>query len=440
MSQALIGLSAVYMVRMLGLFMVLPVLSLALDAYPDANAQTIGWALGIYGASQGILQLPLAAWSDRIGRKPIIIGGLLIFILGSVIAGFSDSVWGIILGRALQGAGAIAATVMALLADLTPEDKRARAMASIGASIGVAFALAMVLGPWIYHMVGLSGLFYAGALLAVVAILLVVLVVPSPPERLLHNDVKAAGIRAVLTGAELLRAALGVFVLHGALMAIFLVVPTVLANYDLVTQAQLSWFYLLIIGTSFVAMLPLIILAEVKRRMRAALRVAVLVLLAATAVLFTSASIEWLVLGLWLFFVGFNLSEALLPSLVSKIAPAGRRGAAMGVFSTAQFTGAFFGAVIAGSAVAEFGPQAAYAVAFGGMALWGLFISFMAPVRYLTNVSWPVVVDTTAEELASLGEIDGVESVRFDAASQRVYLKVDKPRFDSEQVDLLLRP
>ena len=228
------------------------------------------------------------------------------------------------------------------------------------------------------------------------------------------------------------------FVLHGALMAVFLAVPRMLASFDLVSQAQLSWFYLLVIGSSFVVMLPLIILAEVKRRMRAALRIAVSVLLTATAVLFMSASIEWLVFGLWLFFVGFNLSEALLPSLVSKIAPAGRRGAAMGVFSTAQFLGAFAGAVLAGSAVASFGDQAAYAVAFAGMVLWVLLVSFMAPVRYLNNVSWPINPLIEESQLAQMHTIAGVEDVRFDRASHRVYLKVDAPRFNGDDVDRLI--
>ncbi len=429
MSRTVFGLSLIYAVRMLGLFMVLPILSLALESYPNATATWIGVALGIYGATQCVFQLPLAAWSDRAGRKFVISVGLILFVLGSFLAAWADSIWLIIAGRALQGAGAVAATVMALMTDLVPEDRRGRAMASIGASIGLAFGVAMVIGPAIYSSFELEGVFVVGGLLGIVALILLWTMVPNPKADIFHNDVRAKGFREVFGEGELIRAAVGVFALHAALMAMFLSMPTLLDRLDVVSSDSLSWFYLAIIGSSFIFMVPLVILAEVKRHMRASLRIAVSLVCIACGVLFVTDSKYVLIAALWWFFVGFNLAEALLPSLVSKIAPVGRRGASMGIYSTAQFGGAFVGALLAGICMDLFGVKGPFAVAFVLSVVWLVAVVGMRPVSYLKNDSLSLEGfdrDAVAEQLKV---VPGLTKVVFDEASNHVYMKVDADKY-----------
>jgi len=425
MSRAVLGLSLIYAVRMLGLFMVLPILSLALEDYENASATLVGLALGVYGATQGLLQLPLAAWSDRIGRKSVITLGLVVFCVGSFVAAAADSVAWVVVGRALQGSGAVAATVMALLADLVPEERRGRAMASVGASIGLAFGVAMVVGPILFNAFSLSGVFTASGVLALVAIVILWWVVPKPKRDVFHNDVRSTGFTDVVTSPELLRAALGVFVLHAALMAMFLSLPVLIERLDVVSLDQLSWFYLIIIGSSFVFMVPLIIMAEVKRRMRASLRVAViLVFLSGLGLLFAADKIV-LVTSLWWFFVGFNLAEALLPSLVSKIAPVGRRGAAMGVYTTAQFGGAFVGAVAAGVAMDLIGIKGPFVVAVVLSLVWLVAVVGMKPITYLKNDSLSMEGLDRSRVSEAIQEMSGIEAFVFDEKSNRLYLKVN---------------
>jgi len=428
MSRTIIGLALIYIVRMLGLFMVLPVIAVALEGYDNPTPALIGLALGIYGATQGLLQFPLAALSDRLGRKPIIAAGILLFALGSLVAGLADSVWGVVIGRALQGSGAVAATVMALMADLTPPDKRARAMALIGSSIGVSFALAMVFGPAIHEFWGLSGIFYLSAILGLIALIVLFFVIPNPQREAFDADVANAGMLKVVFQPELLRANVGVFALHCALMAIFLSVPKLLEASDVIDSGDLSGFYLLVIGSSFLVMLPLVIMAEVKRRMRSAVRIGAAVIFSALLMLYISNSSALLIGGLWLFFVGFNLCEALLPSLVSKLAPAGRRGAAMGGYSTSQFLGAFAGGALGGVAIEYAGTYGAFIVALIAALVWLFVLINMAPVSYLKNGSVSLQ-DQEEKQIADLQAQPGVEAVRVDAENGRLYFKYDSKKY-----------
>lgn len=335
------ALALLYCFRMLGLFMVLPLLALYAADLPGATPSQIGLALGIYGLAQALLQVPLGWLSDRVGRKPVIIGGLLIFALGSVLAAMADSVGGIILGRALQGAGAIASTIMAMVADLTREEQRTKAMAVVGVSIGFSFTLALVLGPVVASFGDLSAVFWFTALLALAGVAIVYGLVPTPSASAATARVES--LWSNLGHPPLLRLNYGVFVLHFVLTASFLVVPGLLEQSLGIHRGEHWMVYLPVLLLSLAGMIPLMILAERGGRLRLAFLLAIAAVIAAVAALDILSVSPALYVALWLFFVGFNYLEATLPSLLSKSVAADNKGAAMGVYSTCQFLGAFAG-------------------------------------------------------------------------------------------------
>ena len=281
--KAAVSLAGIFSTRMLGLFMILPVFALYSGKLPGATPFLIGLAIGIYGLTQGLLQIPFGMLSDRIGRKPVIYMGLLIFALGSVVAASSDSIVGVIMGRALQGAGAIAAAVMALAADLTREEHRLKAMAILGISMGASFSIALVVGPIIDHWVGVSGIFWLTAILAVVAMLILKFVVPTPVESRFHRDAEPVPeqFKMVLSDGQLLRLNYGIFTLHLVLMASFVAMPLALQD-QVGLESSAHWkVYLGVLLFAFVGMVPFIILAEKKRRMKQVFVGAVVVLILA---------------------------------------------------------------------------------------------------------------------------------------------------------------
>ncbi len=353
--RAVSTLAALYSLRMLGLFLVLPVMSLYGMQYEGSTPMLIGLAMGIYGATQAVLQMPLGILSDRISRKSVIVGGLAMFILGSVVAALSTSIYGLIIGRALQGSGAISGALMAMVSDLTSEQNRTKAMATIGASIGVSFAVAMLLGPVLTtHFGGLSGLFWATALLGLAGMALLFFVLPEPPVETLHCPHRdtlpvPALLWRVLRDPQLVRLNIGIYCLHMVLMASFVVVPHLLEK-QLGLDRQHHWeVYLPILGGSFIAMIPLMVIGEKKGLVKQVFIFAVSALV--FSLLFLGAAYQFnaaLLSGLFLFFFAFNLLEAQLPSLVSKQTFVGGRGTAMGVYSTSQFLGIFTGGALGG--------------------------------------------------------------------------------------------
>ena len=356
--KSLFGLAALYAFRMLGLFMLLPVLSLYADQYSGNTTILIGVALGIYGLTQGLFQIPLGFLSDRIGRKPVIFAGMLVFFCGSVLAAMSDSMWELIAGRALQGVGAVASTIMALLSDLTTEQNRTKAMAVIGGSIGVAFAISMIAGPILANLWGLSGLFWLTAGLAICGILILLFVIPSPMVVKLNAESQAIPqmFGKLLRDRELLRLNFGIAVLHFSQMATWISVPLILEQTFAFGREQHWIIYLSVMGLSFICMLPFIIMAEARRKMKPVFVGAVVLLAVGELLLGSGANDHTLfLLGLFVFFMAFNLLEATLPSLVSKLAPAGGKGTAMGIYSTSQFLGAFFGGIFGGLVAYYFG-------------------------------------------------------------------------------------
>ncbi|MBN8430528.1 MFS transporter [Microbulbifer salipaludis] len=369
--RALAGLASLYVFRMLGLFMVLPVLSLYGTEYSGSTPALLGLALGAYGLSQAILQIPLGVLSDRWGRKPVIFLGLGIFALGSVVAALTDSVWGLIAGRILQGAGAIAAATMALAADLTRDENRGKAMAVIGASIGVAFVLAVVLGPLLAGFGGLSAIFWLTALLALCGILLVWRLVPNPQASARRAPQKGDFARLLAQG-DVWRLVCGVFFLHLLLTMLFVPLPLQLVDkLHLASEQHWKLYGPLMLG-AFVIMLPLMRLAEKRHKVPAAMRLALLGLVFGGVALMPQVEGRWTVLCLGMFFVAFNLLEALLPAQLTRIAPAECRGAATGLYATLQFLGAFVGGSLGGLVFGLGGAGAVATLALGVLVLWAL--------------------------------------------------------------------
>lgn len=435
--RATYSLAAVFSVRLLGLFMIYPVFAAYARNLSGANPYLIGEALGIYGLSQGLLQIPFGLLSDRIGRKTMIVLGLILFGIGSAVAALSTSIGGVIIGRALQGGGAVGSVILALVADLTAEENRTKAMAAVGISIGASFMIALVAGPIVANFIGVSGIFWLMAVLALVGIAITQFVVPVPPRLRLHRDAEAvpALIGAVLRNGELLRLDLGIFVLHATLTAGFLVVPGLLrATLGLPSTEQ--WMvYLPVLLVSVVFMLPAIIVAEKYRRMKGIFVSAVGVLVISQVMLYAGAGHAFLLLaGLVVFFAAFNVMEASLPSLITKMAPPDAKGTATGVYSSLQFLGIFVGGIVGGWAHQHGGDGGVFALT-GFMALIWLFAAAtMAPPSYLTTRLLPLA-DAAAGDTESLAarlrQVPGVAEAVIVADEKLAYLKVDSRSFDA---------
>lgn len=430
------GLSLVFAFRMLGMFMVLPVMMTYGNTLTDATPALLGMAIGAYGLTQALLQIPFGMLSDRLGRLPLIYIGLMLFALGSLVAGYSESIWGVILGRVIQGTGAISAAVMALLSDLTREQHRTKAMAMIGVSIGLSFAVAMVVGPLLTKHFGLSGLFYATGIMALVGVLLMLFVVPKPTQQVrnLESGISRSAFKATLKDRNLLRLDFSILLLHALLMASFTALPQQLIAQGGLAKEQHWWVYLVAVIIGFFTMVPFIIIAEKKRQMKK-------VLLGAVCVLFlTELYFAWfgvnlvlLVLGFIVFFSAFNLLEASLPSLISKQAPAGNKGTAMGIYSTSQFLGAALGGMLGGALLGHGDTQLVFIGCAILAAIWLVIIAKMQEPPYVTSIR--LSVNENVEDLAWLATLTtqaGVNDVNWVATEQAVYIKFDAKLVDRE--------
>jgi len=443
--RAASSLAAIYGLRMLGMFLILPVFALYAAGLPGGDDHAlIGLALGMYGLTQALLMIPFGMASDRWGRKPVIIVGLLIFALGSFVAATADSLWGIIFGRALQGAGAVSAAVAALLADLTREEKRTQAMAMVGSTIGLAFAFSLAMGPLFYRWIGVPGIFAMTGGLALLAILVVKFITPNPGKSAFHSDAEThpARLRDVLHHPELLRLDWGIFALHAAQMAMFTVIPFALLQAGGLAAEQHWWVYLPVLLISFMFMVPAIIYAEKHGRMKPVFLAAIALMLVAQLTLAFSLAYFWgVVLALLLYFIAFNTLEASLPSLVSKIAPPEAKGTAMGVYNTAQALGLFFGGALGGLLAKFAGPAAVFLFSAGLMALWLWQATRMTPpLRVRTQMFHIGRIDATgAQALATrLTVFAGIEHVTVLPEEGTVMLKVAQTGWDEEGVRGLL--
>jgi MFS family permease len=375
--RATASLAAVFAVRLLGLFMIYPVFAAYAQGLPGATPYLVGEALGIYGLTQGLLQIPFGLLSDRVGRKRMIVIGLLLFGLGSAVAAAATSIGGIIVGRALQGAGAIGSVVLAALADLTSEKSRTRAMAVVGISVGGSFLIALVAGPIAAGLVGVPGIFWLMVVLAVAGIAVTLFIVPSPQRLEVHRDAETvpAFFGSVLRNGELLRLDLGIFALHAVLTASFLVVPGLL-RATLNVAPRNDWMvYLPVLLASVVVMGAAVVRDDNARRANAVFIGAVVALAISNALLlFGGGNAVVLVAALVVFFSAFNILEASLPSLISKAAPAAAKGTALGVYSSLQFFGIFAGGVIGGWADQHLGRNGVFALSTGLTVLWLIVI------------------------------------------------------------------
>ena len=369
-----LSLASLFALRMLGLFLILPVFAVHAPQLAGGDSQTlVGVALGTYGLTQGILQIPYGMASDRYGRKRVIVFGLLLFALGSFVAAWASDIHTVILGRAIQGAGAIAAPVTAFAADLTREEHRTKAMAMIGGSIGLTFAVSLVAAPALYRSIGMDGIFNLTGMLSLAAIWVTLAVVPPETAGMAGpaRPDRAGALREVLRNAEQLRLNLGIFSLHAVLMAVFVVIPAAFVQYGGLPVDQHWKIYLPVVLGSFVLMAPPLLQAERRGRMKFLFLSAVALLLAAElgfAVCLTNFGMA--IALLLAFFVAFNILEASLPSLVSRVAPASSRGTALGVYNTTQALGLFAGGAAGGWLAQHLGETSVFVFGIAVIALW----------------------------------------------------------------------
>jgi len=366
--RASLALASIFGLRLFGLFIILPVFALYAEALPGWNLTLVGIALGAYGLTQALLQIPFGWASDRLGRKPVMVFGLLVFAAGSLVCAFAEAPWALILGRTIQGAGAISGVAIAMTADLTRPSQRTKAMAIIGTTIGVVIAVSFMAAPFLEAAVGVPGIFAATAAMALAAIAVVVWAVPALPA--LAPTREGVPFSLVLGDPELQRLYLGIFTLHAILMALFVVVPLSLVRAGLPVASHAT-FYLATVGAGFLLMLPFVASRRLARYERAIFLGSVAVVAAGLAV--TAAGFDrlaFLTTGLVIFFAAFNVLEAKLPALVSKAAPGAARGAAGGVYSSVQFLGIFAGGAAGGALAQHLGPGWLLAACITLAALW----------------------------------------------------------------------
>jgi MFS family permease len=437
--RASIALAGIFGLRLLGMFVILPVFAIYAERLPGGNNLTlVGIAIGAYGLTQAVLQIPFGWWSDRYGRKPVIYAGLSIFALGSLVAAAAPTLYVVIVGRVLQGAGAISAAVMAMAADLTREEQRTKAMAMIGSTIGLAFAVSLVASPWLNDHIGVPGIFAMTAVLALVAMLVVWRVIPDVVE--VRGEPRGSALRefgAVIAVPQLARLNYGIFVLHAVLMALFIAVPFALRDAGLPVGEHWKVYLPVMLG-SFVLMLPPILMQGRAGQLKLYFVASVALLLVA------HIALPWLVGGvlpiavfLLLFFTPFNVLEALLPSLTAKLAPPGAKGTAIGVYSSVQFFGTFVGAALGGYAYGRWGLRGVVIADVLLLVMW-LIVAFgmrVPPTLSTRTYTVPRLSSAEAETLLTrLRLLPGVREAHVIANERTAYLKVDSADFDEHNV------
>lgn len=374
--RASIGLSGIFGLRLLGMFVILPVFAIYAESLPGGSDLTlVGIAIGAYGLTQAMLQIPFGWWSDRYGRKPVVYAGLLIFAAGSFIAALAPNIYIVILGRILQGAGAISAAVIAMTADLTRESQRAKAMAMIGSTIGASFALSLIVSPWLNRVIGVPGIFALTGILALGAIVLMWRYIPEAPQAPPVRGRALKDLWCVLTDPQLARLNWGVFALHAVLMAMFIVVPFSLRDAGLALSDHWQIYLPVMLG-SFVLMLPPIMRANDPVSLRRWFIASVGLLLAGHLALpWLAGNLWFLALFLLVFFVPFNVLEAMLPTLATRLAPGEAKGAALGIYGSIQFFGTFVGAVAGGVLYKHWGGIGVVGLDVVLLAIW-LILAF----------------------------------------------------------------
>ncbi|NDW15907.1 MFS transporter [Alteromonas genovensis] len=448
--RAALALASVYVLRMLGLFMVMPVLAVAAMDYPDYSPLLVGLAVGGYGLTQAALQIPMGMMSDKWGRKPVILLGLSVFAVGSFVAANADTMAWMIVGRILQGAGAIAGAIMALATDVSRESQRAKVLAIIGIAIGFSFYLAVIIGPLIANHYGLAGVFAVTGLLAVLCMPLIKWVVPNS-EPLSSGDTlpQKGQLRHLMFSPQLWRLNVSVLVLHMLITLLFVQLPVTLTNFDM-TLSEHWRMYLPVLGVSILGLIVMMGIAR-GRTPKWLLLLGVVLMGSAFLALGVNGNSWWLTAAaVILFFTGFNYLEANFPALVSSIAPAGQKGTAMGIYASFQFFGAFLGGMVSGVVTDIWSPNVAYLVGAFSTLLWILVISGLkevSPVKrvMLNGLRADVLLDANKQPDSTkqqaleeaLLAVPGVLEVTLNADNGAAYLKVNRD-FDAVKARAVL--
>ncbi len=441
--KAAFSLASVFGLRMLGLFMILPVFAIYGEQLIGYSPIWIGLAIGAYGLTQALLQIPMGILSDKFGRKPVILAGLVMFLVGSVVAAMSDTIFGVVLGRALQGMGAIASAILALAADLSREEQRPKVMATIGMFIGVSFTVAMIIGPIVAQAFGLSGLFWFIAILTVFAMLTIQFVVPNSINTAPKGDNVAlpSKLGSLVRDGQLSRLNAGVFILHMALTACFVTLPKQFVASGLMLEQHWQLYLPTLLG-SFFLMVPFMIMAIKKQKEKQMFSAAVALLTTALLLLwYLPTSLTALVVLVMMFFTAFNYLEATMPSILSRIAPAGVKGSVMGIYSSSQFLGAFAGGMLGGFIAGEFGEQTIFVVMAAFGLVWLLLTFGMKPLKKSKaySLTTNIVSDEKAREVAQkLSEMPGVIEATIMHDEAVAYLKVDDKLVDLPGIKSLL--
>lgn len=428
------ALSSIFALRMLGLFMIIPVFAVVGQTYHGATPTLLGLAVGIYGLSQAIFQIPVSLLADRFNRRRLIVLGLALFAIGGAIAAMSTSIYGVIIGRAIAGSGAVSAVVMALLSDVTREEQRSKAMAFMGMSIGLSFVVAFCLGPILADKLGISGLFWVTSVMGTFAMLMLLLV----PKVDRHYRVAPQGylgqLRQVLAMGDLNRLHISIFMLHLLFTSMFIFIPSLLIHYAGIPLVQHTWVYLPLLILSLFVSFPSIILAEKYRKLRGIFISAIVAVVLSLLVMSIGFSHKYVIfLGLGLFFVAFNVLEALLPSWLSKSAPIQSKSTAMGLNSSAQFMGAFCGGTLGGQLLAWPNVQQSWMFLAALAVIWLVFTFTLKQPRYLSSVVVTLPDTKEIKEWTSvLLAIHGIEEVVVMSEKQVAYLKLDKQQLNDE--------
>jgi MFS family permease len=431
------SLAFVYVLRMLGLFMVMPVIAISAKTYPDYSAFLVGIAIGGYGLTQALLQIPMGVLSDKIGRKPVIAGGLVIFAIGSLVAATADSLAWVVVGRFLQGAGAIAGAIMALAGDLSRESQRPKVMAIIGISIGFSFYIALLLGPIIASRFGLSGIFLMTGVLACLCVFLVLFVVPNAKNVAPKGDTLPViqDLKILFTHPQLARLNISVLLLHMLITLLFVQIPVFLVNLN--WPLDKHWqAYSVVLIVSVVGLIGFMAIAKKYKNAVLSISVAGLALVF-TLMIFSQQSIIYLLVLVCLFFTCFNYLEANFPAMVSNISPAGKKGSAMGIYASFQFFGAFMGGVLSGSIGELLGIKWVFGLASILCCIWLLLIRGLQATNRLKRYTLKTTTQTTSLALQQLSELEGVVDITVVPNEQVMYLKAEQD-FDIQQARLVL--
>ena len=443
--KAAFSLATVFGLRMLGLFMILPVFAIYGQELTGYSPIWLGLAIGAYGLTQALLQIPMGMLSDKFGRKPVILIGLLVFLLGSVVAAMSDSIYGVVFGRALQGMGAIASAVLALAADLSREEQRPKVMATIGMFIGLSFTVAMILGPVVAESFGLGGLFWLTAGLTFGAMFMIQFMVPHSVNKAPRGDNVAlpAQIKTLIKDPQLFRLNIGVFILHMALTACFVTLPKQFVNAGLSLDNHWQIYLPTLLG-SFFLMVPFMIMAIKKQKETQMFSAAVVLLTIALALLWLLPSTLFnLVILVIMFFTAFNYLEATMPSILSRLAPAGVKGSVMGIYSSSQFMGAFCGGLIGGTIATAYDEHMIFLAMAAISVLWFVASLGLKPLKKSKSYSFKTTIESeaqaenVAEQLINMPGVIEAILVHNEAVA---YLKIDDKVANVDDIKSLLRP